>query len=278
MRILVDLFELTRPVNVLITIITIALAAYITTVFEPLGNIVLACISGALITMGANAINDFFDVEIDRINRPGRPIPSNRVTKAQALVFSIVTLVLGVGTSLFIHKQAFIICTAAALLVFLYSWRLKKTPFWGNFVVSLTTAFAFVYGSVAVNRIEDGLYPAGFAFFMHLGREIVKDMQDIEGDRAHLAQTIPIKYGKKFAQWLVTVVLVCLIVFTLIPYFTGHYGIWFLIIVVLGVHTVLIYALILLWDSPTRKVLGKISTLIKLDMIAGLVAILAGRW
>jgi geranylgeranylglycerol-phosphate geranylgeranyltransferase len=269
---------LSRPINIIIAMCSIFIAAVICGSINPLMKVISAIFSGAFIMAGANSINDFYDVEIDRINKPQRPVPLGLVTKREAFGFSFACFMVGFYLSLVINQIAIVIALISILLVYLYSARLKRTVLIGNFLVSLVTALAFVYGGVAVGRIREAVVPAVFAFLMHLGREVIKDMEDMQGDKAHHAVTLPIKYGLLPAQRMITIIFVVLICITIVPFLLKAYGLWYFIIVMFGVNSVLIYAVVQIWILPERKNFQRLSELLKMDMFVGLLAIYAGRW
>lgn len=272
------LFSLTRPVNVLIGMLSIFIGALITGTIQPLQQVLLACFSGGIIAGAANAINDYFDLEIDRINRPDRPLPVGKVTPAAANTFSLLLFGLGVLLGALVNLPAFFIALFSAILLYLYSARLKRTLLWGNLSVSLATALAFIYGGVAVNRFYESLIPAGFSFLFHLGREIIKDTQDVAGDAANNAVTLPIKSGTKVALFVATGIYVFLIFMTLLPWFFEIYGFYYLLTVFFGVDLVILVMLVSIWRNPSPKNLGRMSNLLKADMLVGLVAIFLGKY
>jgi len=272
------LLLLTRPVNVLIGTLSIFIGALITGTIQPLGRVLLACLSGGLIAGAANAINDVFDLEIDRINRPDRPLPSGKVRPDLARIFALVLFGIGVALGALVNLPAFFIALGSALLLYFYSARLKGTVLWGNLAVSLVTALAFIYGGVSVNRFYAALIPAGFSFLFHLGREIIKDTQDVAGDSARLAVTLPIKMGANFALATATGIYLLLVGLTLLPYFLKIYGIYYLAVVIAGVDVVILCALFSIWRNPAPKNLGRMSNLLKADMLVGLVAIFLGKF
>lgn len=268
---------LTRPVNLLIGAASIFLGALLTNTLEPYPRVVLACLSGTLIMAGGNAINDYYDVDIDRLNKPHRALPAQRLRSSEAVNFTIILFVLGIFLSILINLLALGLATVATLGLVLYSARLKRTALAGNVLVSLLAALAFVYGAASVGRWQAALIPAAFAFLFHLGREIIKDVQDQEADAAGAAQTLPVRFGNRAAFAAVTIVFTLLILFTFIPYILKVYGKGYLWIVVLGVDLVLLGVIVQLWARPELKTLRHISTILKLDMVVGLVAIYVGQ-
>ena len=269
---------LTRPLNVVISMLSIFIGAFITGTISPLGKVLLASLSGGLIAGGANTINDYYDIEIDKINKPHRPIAAGKVSLTEGFIYAIVLFFIGIIIGWLINWQAFAISLFSSFLLFLYSSRLKRTVLWGNLTVSLVTALAFIYGGVAVNRLSFAVIPAVFSFFYHLGREIIKDAEDIEGDSARQIITLPIRYGKTAALKLATLIYAILIVLTLVPYGLEIFGIYYLIIVLAIVNLVVIYVLISLWRDSSSKNLSRLSIILKLNMFVGLMAIYCGQF
>jgi len=273
---LLGLWQLLRPVNVLIGALSIGIGAWVTGTLSPAKNVLLACLSGGFITGAANAINDYFDIEIDLINKPERPLPARRVSPSGAFSWSISLFLLGIGLSFFINTPAIIISGTASLLLFLYSWRFKRLPLIGNITVSFITGLAFLYGGVAVGRIQASLIPATFAFLFHFGREILKDIEDISGDRAENARTFPICCGVRAAKIVITAVFILLILATLFPYFKNIYNGLYFAIVLPGVDAYLLYVIWAFWKSVEPTHLHKLNTGLKADMLVGLLSILVG--
>ena len=270
--------QLARPLNVIIGALSIFMGAFIAGSIEPLNKVILAMISGALIAGAANSINDYFDVNIDSINKPYRPIPANKLTRREAYTYSLVLFVLGVLLSIFINQTAFIIAIFACLLLYTYSARLKRTVIWGNLTVSFMTAFAFIYGGVAVDLLTISLIPAIFAFLFHFGREIIKDIEDMNGDQSDGARTLPLIYGVRISLLLMTFIYALLIVLTYMPYMLNIFGNIYVYIVTCGVNVVLIFTIISSWRKPEPENLGRLSLLLKIDMLIGLIAIYFGRF
>lgn len=270
-------FQITRPVNVLIGMCSIFVGALITGTIYPLDHVLWACLSGGVIAGAANAINDYFDVGIDRINKPDRPIPAGKISQQRVFYFALILFGLGLIFGLIINFSAFLIAFFSSLLLYWYSARLKRTVLWGNLSVSLVTGLAFIYGGVAVDRFQEALIPAGFSFLFHLGREIIKDTQDVTGDAAEQAITLPIRYGRNVALSVASLVYLVLIVVTILPYLFQIYGIWYLGVVVIGVDLVVVVLLARMWVNPSPKNLGRISNLLKADMFMGLIAIFLGK-
>jgi geranylgeranylglycerol-phosphate geranylgeranyltransferase len=275
-NILAGSFAISRPVNVLISMLSIFVAAFITGTISPLAKVLLACFSGGIIMAAANTMNDYFDLDIDRINRPKRPLVSGKLSPPFALRLAQLEFAVGIILGLFISFTAFLIALSISLLIIFYSYKFKRLPLVGNLVVSFSTSMAFIYGGVAVNRIRQTIVPAVFCFFYHFGREIIKDIQDMQGDAAGHARTFPLVYGEKAAVQLTTFTILFLILLLPLPYLIGWYNLTYLLVIILGIYPVLIFSIYSIWKDKSPSNLGKVSTLLKADMPIGLLAIYLG--
>jgi len=276
MQKIIHFIILTRPLNVFITFLTIFVAAGITGPLIPFINVIFAAISASVIMAGANVVNDYYDVEIDKINKPNRLLPAGKISRKSAWVYFTILLLSGWVIAALINLTMFLVAFFTGLLLFIYSYKLKRTVLLGNIAVSLSSALAFIFGGMAVGRLEATIYPAVFGFLFHFGREIIKDIQDMEGDKKENAATFPIKYGIRNSLILTILIFSILILVTVIPYIVGVYGLFYIIIVMLGVHTVLIYVSVNGWENPTTENFGRLSTILKVDMFIGLLAVYVG--
>jgi len=267
------LIKLSRPVNVLISFITIIIAAELAGSLKPFENVLIAALSAALITIGANVINDYFDTEIDRINKPNRPLAAGTVKRKTAIFYFTIVYFLAWCLAAYLSIWMFLIAFLTSILLFLYSYRLKRTVLWGNLTVSFATAMAFVYGGVAVGHYNETFFPASFAFLFHFGREILKDIQDIEGDKQAGAHTLPINYGISKSLKLILVDFILLVFLTAIPYILGIYSIRYFLTICFGIYPVLLFVLIRSRKDSSPNSLGYLSNLLKADMVIGLLAI-----
>ncbi|MBX2977157.1 MAG: geranylgeranylglycerol-phosphate geranylgeranyltransferase [Ignavibacteriaceae bacterium] len=275
--ILINYIRLTRPLNGVISFISILLAIYIAGgVSISLINYIIAATAGMLTGAAGNVINDFFDVEIDKINRPDRMIASGKISKTSALKFYLMLIVAALILSLSLNVEAFIVVAVASIFIFFYSSKWKRLPLIGNVVVSSVTGFAFIYGGIVVGNILPTIFPALFAFMTTLIREIVKDIQDIEGDKARELKTFPISYGEKKSIKLINILTLILILMTTFPFFLSLYKIEFLVFVMMIVNPLLIRTVKMLSVAKTSNDFYKVSSLIKIVMILGIIGIILG--
>jgi geranylgeranylglycerol-phosphate geranylgeranyltransferase len=270
--------QIIRPVNFGITFLSVIVAAAICVDGEfQVYKIIFAAFSAALTLSAGNIINDIKDIEIDKVNHPERPLITGKITVSQAKAEYVSLSFIALLFSFFINLPAFVIVLSATVLLLLYSYYFKMIPILGNLIVSILTGLVFIYGGVAVNNPLAAIIPAIFAFLINLIREIVKDMEDVEGDFKLGVITFPGKYGFKSSKLLILELTVILILFTLYPFIASVYKIEFLIIVMAVVNPFLVYTLKILFKDHSPSNLSKISNILKLNMFAGLIAIYLGK-
>jgi geranylgeranylglycerol-phosphate geranylgeranyltransferase len=274
---LAAVFKITRPINFLITFISVIVAAIICLPQNYSELIILIVATAAALTTAAgNIINDIFDIEIDKINRPQRPLPLKKISIKEAYILYSLFTVISLLLSLWLNLSALLIVLFSHLLLFLYSKYLKQIPFVGNITVAFMTGLVFILGGVVVGNSSAAIVPAIFAFLINLIREIVKDMQDIEGDRQAGLLTFPIKFGVLKSKFLISFFIFILITFTLYPFITQLYKIEFFVVVMVLVNPIMIYIIKKIYEKDSLKSLKKISIILKLSMILGLIAIYLG--
>ncbi|MCF6270631.1 MAG: geranylgeranylglycerol-phosphate geranylgeranyltransferase [Melioribacteraceae bacterium] len=272
-----SLISIIRPLNCLITFFTIVAACLICADSVNYTLFLIAGFAGYLVNAGGNIINDFFDIEIDKINRPDRPLPSGDISSTTALnIYASITFFAFALSYYNLGFNAFSIVVATSIMMFLYSYELKRTPLLGNIVVAFFTGLAFLFGSVVVGSIYCGIIPMTFAFLISLMRELVKDIEDIEGDKSIGILTFPIKYGVDNSVKLISAIGLLLIVSTTLPFLLKIYNLYYFIFVLLFVNGILIYVIRELRRETSQKVIRKVSKLLKLGMVLGVIAIFIG--
>jgi geranylgeranylglycerol-phosphate geranylgeranyltransferase len=270
--------QIIRPLNVIITISVIIVAAIISIdgSYSKL-NIFMAAITGGFTAASGNIINDYFDIEIDKINRPERPLPSKKISIRSALNFYLTLVFLSVVISFQINFEAFLIVVITQTILFLYSFKLKNIVLIGNITVSFLAGFAFIFGGIAVDNYIYAIIPAVFAFLITLIRELIKDIEDIPGDDKLGIKTLPIKFGVHKTKHYVLIISSLLILCTFYPFITVQYKIEYFLFVMVIVNPILVYVLKSLFEDDSSPNLNKLSFILKLDMIFGLTAIFLGK-
>jgi len=194
-------------------------------------GMLLAFCSAVAISGGILAMNDYFDVESDRINAPDRPIPSGAISPGGALFFSIILIFGGIGLSAFFSCWSVFIASLLGVLGFLYNRYLKKTGLPGNFVVSISVGTTFIYGGLAVGIPFSPLvvFFAVLVALIDLGEEIAADAMDAEGDALIGSRSIARRYGSHIALRVSTVIFMVVILITPLPFLFGWFSLLYAI-------------------------------------------------
>ncbi len=271
--------KIVRPVNIIFVSITILFGGLFRNQTSFNLNILFAILSAASITAAGYVINDFFDLRIDLINRPDRMIPAGKISPKAAYLYSVFLFVIGIILS---YLTANIICVAIAifnsLLLFYYAKNLKRSLLIGNLIVSYSAASCFIFGGLAAGNTNNVIFIAVFAFLFTFIREIIKDAEDMEGDKNFRVRSLAIIAGKKAVLSLSATVV--LLIFLLFIYL---YSIDFLSTLSLGLGIVLItlpLLLILLYlkaNIDSKQAFSKSSSLLKLEMFMLLIIVLIGN-
>lgn len=277
MKKILGIIKISRPVNFIITFLVVLTSAFICSeeIFE-LNKIIFTSLSASFIAGAGNIINDIFDYRIDLINRPSRPLPKKELSINFAAVLYLIFNSIGLYLAFLASWNLFFIALLICLILLIYSYSLKNILIVGNFTVAFCTASAFVYGGIAVNNWEASIIPAVFAFLVNFIREIVKDVEDQEGDLINNVITFPSKFGIKSTKKLLIFLIIVLILLTFYPFLNSIYKIEYFILVLFSVDLLLAYIIKLILYFDFTKEISKISKLLKLSMLFGLIAIMAG--
>jgi geranylgeranylglycerol-phosphate geranylgeranyltransferase len=262
---------LTRPVNAVAAGLA-AIVAYLIATGTVIPATLLLMVVVTLVTAAGNVINDYFDVEIDRVNRPDRPIPAGLVSLPAARAYAVTLFLAGILVCLFTNDLCIAIAIFNSLLLVGYAARLKRTPLLGNITVSYLAASMFMFGG-ALGGLTGLLHVMPFAvmtFFAMLARELVKDGEDVDGDKASGAVTIPIRYGIKVTMLLAFFCALLGVVSSFVP--SLRWGSWYVCGILL-VDAVILAASIkaVRCTTPGEVKASGASMLLKAGMFASLV-------
>ena len=233
--------EILRPGNAVMGAISIILIAIIDkTISIP---IILAMLAVFFETAAGNVINDYFDYNIDLINKPERPMPSGRISLKSGRNYGYLLFFAGTVCGFLISYITnnwipFTIVLIADIVLYLYAYKLKATPVIGNLAVGFMTGFGFVFGGFTINNpsiVLVSIYLGFFAFVMTTAREIVKDIEDIEGDKMDGARTLPILIGEKIPAYISAILIVIDCILCPVLYFNHIFGIYYLVVICIAV-------------------------------------------
>ncbi|MFC4356534.1 geranylgeranylglycerol-phosphate geranylgeranyltransferase [Halobium salinum] len=233
-------------------------------------------------TAAGNAINDYFDADIDAINRPNRAIPRGAVSEREALVFSACLFLGAVVCALQLPPAAIAVAVVNLLALVAYTKFFKGLPGVGNVVVGYLTGSTFLFGGLAVLDSASDPYslptlPVGLLVLFALAatatftREAVKDVEDLEGDRQEGLRTLPIVLGERPTLWLGVVAMVAAVAASGLPYLVGTFGRLYLALIV-PADGLLLGATVHSFRDPTRS-----QELLKTGMLLASGAFLVSR-
>ena len=206
---------LTRPGNAILTAVAVIAGAFIASgpeIVDFQNEVIICCISAMMLVGGGNALNDYNDRESDKLNHPKRPIPSGQIKAETALNYA--QLLLGMGLLILFftldNKMPFVIALIGIGTLIAYENGLKAAGITGNISVGLMSGAVFLYAGMAVNDPGPTLWMFGLAVLATISREIIKDIQDLEGDQDR--KTLPARIGVQSALHLATSILLTAVI------------------------------------------------------------------
>jgi len=259
----------------------------------------LMVLATVLLTVGGYLINDYFDTRIDSVNKPEQNLVGKTLKRSNVILAHIIvnTIAILIGFYLAYHLRSLnfgLVFPFISMLLWLYSARYKRLLAWGNLVVAILSALVvfvvwyFEFLHLRLNALDFTMLAPEFgdtnryfiaygifAFLVSLFREIIKDMEDIPGDKAYGCRTFPIVLGIKKSNYIVT----SLVLLTIILLGYGQWTfinrgwtvvfLYFLMIIQLP----MIYLIFKLYQAKQREDFHYLSNLCKLIMFAGILSI-----
>ena len=196
--------------------------------------------------------NDYFDLEVDRVNHPNRPLPSGRISVPELTILTFLFSAAGFITSGLLGSIALALSVFIWIIGILYNWKFKESGLFGNMMVALSIAWTFVFGGAIVGGLENGMIWVfgALAFVFDLGEEIAGGAMDVLGDDKRSARTIALVHGKKYALRVSSFLFVLFVAISLFPFAMGWLSISYLAIF-LPVDLVVLYLAKRLLTSQT---------------------------
>lgn len=258
-------------------------------------------VSVLCITAGGYIINDLFDIEADKINKPNKTFINVSVSKKNAwisyVLFTIIGIILGTYLSFLLHKEIYsLIFISTAISLFLYAKYLKRIAFIGNFLVAflaaLTVCIVYIFEPLGEGVQKSFLKSIGnafrvifiyiitmhyaiFSFLTTLIREMIKDIEDVNGDKKLHMKTLPILLGRKRAKKIVFIISFLFLIF--LVFIIKNVQEEFLILFIYAICFILVplgYFLHRLWNATAKKDYSVLSKLLKVIMLSGILSML----
>lgn len=226
-------WELTRLGHGVMIAIAILIGFLITErTFPAIDKFFLTMFTGFFLQASTFALNDFFDLEIDRINnRTDRPLVRGDLEPRTAFYLFLLCFPLGIICSYFVNWTCFLIALFTGMFAIFYDLVLKKIKVLGNFFIAYTMAIPFVFGGAAVlNNLN--LHPAIFtiasiAFLSGAGREIMKDIMDFEGDKEKGVKSFPYYFGIYISNAITALFYISAVILSFLPFLLIEYGVYY---------------------------------------------------
>ncbi|MEA5037622.1 1,4-dihydroxy-2-naphthoate octaprenyltransferase [bioreactor metagenome] len=262
--------KIIRPMNAGVSGITAGIAYFIAGGTQPLFAALLFFIVLVICAAG-NVLNDYFDLEIDKVNRPDRPIPSGAVTPRGALVWAALLFGAGIIAVCFTNVWCLGVAVLNTVLLIIYAAKFKGIPLLGNLSVAYLSGSIFLFGGFLVGPESFLVMLPLFAitFFGTLARELLKDAEDIEGDRIGGARTLPMRIGVRRTGVLAVIFVLCAVLFSFVPFLT--WGIVYLVLIgVVDAFIILVTIRTLGCDDPHQLSASGSTMYLKYGMFAAL--------
>lgn len=260
-------------------------------------HFLMLVLSSVLIAAAGYVINDYFDLNIDRINKPERLIVQKIISRRYAIAWHFFLSIAGIAIGFYLDFTTHVTLLgfsnlACACLLFLYSVSLKKKLLAGNILISLLTAWTvlvvtwcearfFFIANFSVSRIlRITIMYAGFAFVTSLIREAIKDMEDVDGDMRFGCKTMPIVWGinasKIYTAVWMTILGIALLV---LQVYVLQFRWWFVTLYCLiFIFIPLVYVFLKLFKAQTPKDFHHLSSITKLIMLTGILSMIFFRF
>ncbi len=246
--------------------------------FPSIYSIMLGFIVGFFVSTSALILNDYFDIEIDKINRPKRPLPSGMIKPYEVVLLSVITTLIGLVSAFLISYTALIVASVFWIIGFLYNWKFKRTGLPGNLMVSSSVAVTFILGGIAVGKPWSPVVWCFslIAFFVDLGEEIASDAMDMAGDAKINSRSIALSRGKDTALKIAGVSFAAVVFVSFIPVIFGWLGTVYLVMI-LFMDSLIIFSTYKLLKSQTLEEGRYYARMLYLGATVGLVGFIIGQ-
>lgn len=269
-----DLWRLTRAHNLLIAAAGVLAGGWIALAAVTVPKLLVwAAVSAIGLGAAGNVANDLADAPADRVNRPEaqRPLAAGRIRPETAHLLVWWGALVGLGGAALVSGRQ-VVAGAIALVVMLgYSPWLKRHGLPGNLAVAAIAGLPLFYGALAVGRPAAGLVPWALAAWIHLARELTKDLQDETGDRAVGRRTLPVRLGRGAAARIAWACCLVFVPLSIALPLAARYGTAYFAVAVAAQLLVLAAGF-----GLQRERFARASLLLKAAMVVGLIALVLG--
>lgn len=267
-----ELMRLFRLWNGLIAVLGLILGVTVSTGLSDLSGWSEEIILGAFVVLlfvgAGNSLNDYFDIETDKVAHPDRPLPRGTLPRKAASISSATMFAVCVFLALFINLLSLMIVILAIIAMIVYELWMKSQGLLGNALIALLVAGLFEFSGSVVEMPDKTLVLASLSGLATLGREIVKDIEDIEGDVTR--KTLPKRIGSKRAGYVAIIPTIIAIALSPIPYIQDQLTLFYLLIVIVA-DALFAYGAVIQLREPHEG-----QKIYKVAMVVALIAFAAG--
>jgi geranylgeranylglycerol-phosphate geranylgeranyltransferase len=249
-----------------------------------LGSIIIT-----LISAGGFVINDIYDYEIDKINQPGRILPSGSISLKTAKLYTLILFSIGfflslvvlvLDTTINLGLIPPIITLVGIIFLFLYASIFKKLGIIGNLVITLLSTIPILIGGFFIDDISRSIFPSLIIVSLIYSREIIKDVEDIKGDLAgsDFMFSLPAVIGVKKTIYLGKLFLLLTVIISISPFvleYFSYYRSWGVILFAVLLDGLILYSIILLRGSEENLIFQskQVKIFLKIGIIVGLIGL-----
>ena len=231
-------------------------------------------ITGFSISSYSMIINDIYDIEIDKVNQPERPLAKQIISINSALSLSLILLLIGLTSSLLISYYNIIITAIFSILSWFYNIWGKKQGIIGNSIVASSMSIPFIFGGVITGNISLLVWSISLiAFLSGMGREIIKTIADIKGDKIKGIKSVSIQFGSRNAMLIACGFIIISILISFIPVYLNLIQIYYIPLLILT-DLILLYSIFVLSKDYSKSESLKVKKYILYAMLFGLITFL----
>ena len=272
---LIALLSLIRPINSfmigLAVVVGIAIASP-DMLFTRLT--IYGFITGFSISSYSMIINDIYDIEIDKVNQPERPLAKQIISINSALSLSLILLLIGLTSSLLISYYNIIITAIFSFLSWFYNIWGKKQGIIGNSIVASSMSIPFIFGGIITGNISLLVWSISLiAFLSGMGREIIKTIADIKGDKIKGIKSVSIQFGSRNAMLIACGFIIISILISFIPIYLNLIQIYYIPLLIFT-DLILLYSIFVLSKNYSKSESLKVKKYILYAMLFGLITFL----
>ena len=280
MSAILSYIKILRPLNLIFSALSVIITAYLTDSLNQTVIIMNAVMVVVSFAGASNILNDIFDINIDKKNKPYRPLPSGEISVWMALVYMLSIYFLGIYLLFNLSELAIEIALVIVLpILVLYTPIFKRILLVGNMAVAAVLGLVFLFSEAAFTGAVSTMWiPAWLGFGLTLIRELIKDVEDVEGDKLYGAKTVPVVFGVDKSLYLVYLLIITFCILCWIPYFNNIYGNIYAIGLLFTVEIPLILSIFFLQKDRTSSGCARISRATKWITLGGMVTILCSSF